>query len=183
MRILLLIFVPWLAFSQEPAEKFWVKWNDEWTTPYQREFADWSYHYGSHTGRGHTLLWLGKSESSWGVEVVGDGGKSLGPFQMDSTTALWVSDKMDLGILPKDIRAVLENDRSTAADMAIWYFNYWYRKHLKWLGAWQGMGLGYESIAWGRAVASYRKGYRWSEVSDDLIALASSWVIFFKKHY
>ena len=179
MRLLLFIFIPWLLAGQEPEEKYWVKWNDEWTTPYQREFADWSYHYGSHTDRGHTLLWLGKSESSWGVEIVGDGGKSLGPFQMDSTTALWVSDQMGLGILPKDIRTVLENDRPTAADMALWYFDYWYEKHLAWLGA----GPNHKSIAWARAVASYRTGYKWEKVSDDLIALASYWIRWFKKHY
>ncbi len=114
-----------------------------------------------------------------GVEIDGDGGKSIGPFQMDSTTALWVADssRMDLGILPKDIRAVLENDRTTAADMALWYFDYWYKKHLKWLGP----GPNHEKIAWGRAVASYKKGYDWRKVSDELITLASSWVGYFKR--
>ncbi len=176
MRLLILLFVPWLAFSQEPTAKFWVKWNGEWTTPAQREFADWSYEYGSRSDRGHTLLWLGYSETSWAVT---DTGKSLGPWQMDSTTAVWVAEKMGLGILAKDIRAVLENDRGTAADMALWYFEYWYQKHLVWLGP----GNNHKIYAWARAVKSYRKGYKYDLVSDSVIVLASSWVRFFKKHY
>ena len=98
---------------------------------------------------------------------------------MDSTTAVWVADKMDLGILPKDIRAVLENDRATAADMALWYFEYWYQWHLVRLGP----GPSHESLAWARAVKSYRKGYKYRLVTDNLILLASSWIRFFKDHY
>ena len=176
MRLLFILLVPWLALSQDLVEKHWIKWNGEWTTPAQREFADWSYEYGSKQGRGHTLLWLGYSETSWAVS---DSGKSQGPFQMDSTTAMWVSEKMGLGILAKDVRAVLENDRATAADMAIWYFNYWYDWHLTRLGP----GTRHQSLAWARAVKSYRKGYRGDEVSDDLILFASAWIRFFKTHY
>lgn len=168
--------MPWLVFSQEAQDDYWVKWNGEWTVPDQREFADWSYEYGSESGRGHTLLWIGYSETSWAAI---DTGGSLGPFQMDSTTAIWVSEKMGKGILPKDVRAVLENDHETAADMAIWYFDYWYEKHLSWLGP----GPNHESLAWARAVKSYRKGYKYCLVSDNLILLASSWIRFFKKHY
>ena len=173
MRIATFILLPWLVFSQEVGEKHWIKWNGEWTNPTQRDFAAWCYDYGTETGdRGHTLMWLGKNESSWNVNINGDGGKSLGPFQMDSTTALWVADRMDIEILPKDIRAVLENDRATAADLALAYFDFWYKKYYK---IYEHKGL-----AWTLAIKSYRYGYKHFKADEEWVAKANSWVRFFK---
>lgn len=176
MRLQWLLLVPWLAFSQEVTQKYWVKWNGEWTTPAQRTFADWSYDYGSQVGRGHTLMWLGYSESSWNVQLNGDGGRSLGPFQMDSTTALWVAKKMGISIQPKEIRTALENDKMLAADMAVWYFEYWYDKHLERIGP----GKGHRKIAWKRAIASYRAANRWRVITGIYLLKAGQWVGYFK---
>ena len=173
MRILITILLPVLLFSQDVEEDYWIEWNDELTAPYQRDFAAWCYKYGAaHGDRGHTLVWLGKNETSWNVSPNGDDGKSLGPFGMLRSTALWVVGEMDIDIREKDIEAILENDRALAADMAIWYFEYWYEKHLE--------ATGHKGLAWTRAIASYRYGYAWNKATDKWLDHANSWVRFFK---
>jgi len=117
-------------------------------------------------------MWLSKNESSWNVVINGDDGKSIGPFQMDSTTALWVAEEMGIDILPKDIRAVLENERTIAADMALWYFDFWYKKYYE--------KFRHNGLAWTLAIKSYRYGYKHSKASDEWIAKANSWVRFFR---
>ena len=117
-------------------------------------------------------MWLGKNESSWNVNIHGDGGKSIGPFQMDSTTALWVAGKMGFDLLPKDVRTVLENERTIAADMALWYFEFWYDKYFK--------EYRHKGFAWTYAIASYRYGYSHEKADQDWIDEANSWVRFFK---
>ena len=172
MRLAVFILLPWLAFSQT-TEDYWVVWNGEYTTPYQRDFAAWCCEYGAENGdRGHTLMWLGKNETSWNVVVGADGGRSLGPFGMLESTALWVAKKMDIDIEPENIRVALDNDRELAADMALWYFDYWYKKHLE--------EVGHRQIAWIRAVKSYRYGYWPEKASDKFTDAANAWVRFFK---
>jgi hypothetical protein len=172
MRLLLLILLPLLIFAQVE-EDYWVEWNGEFTTPDQREFAEWCYDFG-----GEELFWIGKSESSWGTEVE-KGKPCIGPFQMDSVTALWLAPKMGLSIKAKDIRDVLENNREVSASMAIYYYRYWFDKHIDWLGP----GWRHERYAKYRAYASYRWGYRYYDVTAKYVATASIWTKFARKQF
>ena len=79
---------------------------------------------------------------------------------------------MGITILRKDVRAVLENDRATAADMALVYFDFWYQKYYK--------IYGHEGLAWTLAIKSYRYGYDHSKAKKEWIDEANSWVRFFK---
>ena len=118
-------------------------------------------------------MWLGKNESSWNVVLTGDDGKSFGPFGMDSTTALWVAECMGIEIAPKDVKSALENDIDLAADMALWYFEYWYDKYFA--------VYRHEGLSWTRAVKSYRYGYYPEKASEEFTLAINSWVRFFKK--
>ena len=117
-------------------------------------------------------MWLGKNESSWNVVTDGDGGRSIGPFGIDSTTAVWIVDETGLNYRAEDIRAILENEHDLSADMALWYFDYWYEKHLA--------KVGHEGLAWTRAIKAYRYGYEHKKASQAFEDAANNWVRFFK---
>ena len=171
MRWLLYFLLPLSLFAQD---KYWIEWDGELTTPDQRAFAIWAYQYGDSVARGETLFWITKSESSWNVQTDGDDGKSIGPFQIDSTTAIWISEKMGDPILPENIRWILENDFDRAAGMALWYFEYWYDKHLGWLGP----GWRHKRYARVRAISAYRYGYEEENASEKYKAAANKWTSF-----